>query len=227
MPLNSLGEHLYERSGEWNSLSISLSTTPSYDAVGNLSSLTYHGGARTEYSHDKRGAITGTAYSRDGVMAATQIGSATYDIAGRMTSMQMGQIDQFTDTGRAMFGQQTYRYDADGDLKEINYKWAANTPSGQWGPAQRFDQNAAGQITKAYFTNGYWRYTPDEDKVEDYGVANALDQYQSVDMDDGQGVRDFAYDGNGNMTSDGASWFPVAEMLGSDNPADTYGIPDG
>lgn len=113
-------------------------------------------------------------------MAATPIGSATYDIAGRMSLMKMGQIDQFTDTGRAMFGEQFYRFDADGDIKQIGYASSANTSSGLWGPAQRFDQNAAGQITKAYFTNGYWRYTPDEDKVEDYGVANALDQYQTL-----------------------------------------------
>jgi len=150
-----------------------------YDADGNVTTTTYPDGNYVTYSYD--GLDRPSVIKRSG---SATIASYGYDAMGRRTSFNGG-----VNT--------SYGYDGIGRLSSL-----ANNPAGNaslnnsWG----FQHNPASQITQLTRSNDAFTFAGLYNVNRSY-TANGLNQYTLA------GSASFGYDGNGNLTGDGATAF--------------------
>ena len=150
-----------------------------HDARGNRTVFLF-GGYAFLYSYDGLDRVT---QIRDG--AGVELATFAYDNQGRRTTIGRGASPATT----------SYSYDAVSRLGSLshNLDGAATTND----VVQSFGYNPAGQITTRGLSNDSFAFTNRVNVNRSY-AANGLNQYTSA------GPANFAYDANGNLTSDGS-----------------------
>lgn len=186
--------------------------TTTYDGFGNVSSSTIDLDGtvrRLSYLYDPEGHRTRLTfpdnqyftYTYDGVGRLSQIfesGSAliaeiTYDNQGhRKTLSRSGAISAVAQTSykHDAMRLQSLSHDLDGGATAYDQTWT-------------FGYNPANQLTSREFSNLAYVFTQRAGGTTNYAV-NGLNQYTSVSSMGGSGP---LYDDNGNMTSDGSSFY--------------------
>lgn len=184
----------------------------------------HHGGEGVSNIHDGLGRITGSTLAMDGVsrtishrydVAGNRAGvthpdghffGSTFDAAGRLLTVGEDGIATLASFSYDVNGRRSglgfagtassYGYDGMSRLASIAHDLGGTSRD----QSLSFSHNPAGQMVSRTSSNdGYaWGGHANADRV--YGV-NGLNQYTSV------GPATFAYDSNGNLTSDGSTIF--------------------
>jgi RHS repeat-associated protein len=209
--VNSLIQYTYDaRSRVTSSVENGKTVAYEYDAAGNRSKLIYPDATFVTYNYDQLNRLRGirdeggtnvAVFAYDALGRRTQLDLAngtraayTYDNASRLLNLvnsvasnsavisSFGYAYDRAGNRRAMItpqGTHAYSYDRTYQLTAVDY------PDGYPFPDTTYNYDAVGNRTSVVTTNG----------TETYAVNN-LNQYTSV------AGQDYAYDGNGNLTSD-------------------------
>ena len=90
-------------------------------------------------------------FSADGTVASERAAAwFYYDLLGRRTVSYFGDSSRTYPEGGQAYAWQEYKYDADGDLKQLNTRWANVAHTGASALLYRYDQDGSGKITKAF-----------------------------------------------------------------------------
>ncbi|HEY0313556.1 MAG TPA: RHS repeat-associated core domain-containing protein [Allosphingosinicella sp.] len=194
------GRPLYARFGSASGAGI----TNAYDGFGQLASTSTNmdGTARPlPYQYDANGNVT-----QIGTAATGYIGHA-YDALDRMTSViatgsvtatiaydAAGRRQSVASISGATVATAGYSYDAVGRLQGLSQDLAGTSGDQSYG----FAYNPAGQIVTRTSANDAYASNSAYNVARGYGV-NGLNQYTVA------GTASFAYDANGNLTSDGTN----------------------
>jgi RHS repeat-associated protein len=175
----------YDNAGRLASTSTNIDGTPrtiayAYDADGNRLSMGISSGYWLGFDYDGLDRMT-TIQQQDG----TQVATLAYDAAGRRSGLGFY-------PGNAA----SYAYDGTGRLKTLGH--AFHDPASN--QALTFGYNPAHQIVSRTSSNDAYASTSAYNVTRTY-TANGLNQYTAA------GPATFAYDANGNLTSDGSSAF--------------------
>jgi RHS repeat-associated protein len=149
-----------------------------YDADGNRLVLSGDGGYYATFSYDGLGRM-------DAYVSVAQFG---YDSAGRRSSLAMGPGWTSSSVG--------YAYDPAGRLQTLTHELGGTSADQVLG----FAYNPASQIVSRSATNDAYASNTAYNVNRPYSV-NGLNQYTAA------GPATFAYDLNGNLTSDGSTSF--------------------
>ncbi|MGA7813495.1 RHS repeat-associated core domain-containing protein [Caballeronia sp.] len=147
-----------------------------YDEAGNISAMTWPEGFRVMAAYD--------SYRRPRYVSSSSSAHLvryTYDTLNRATLLE---LDNGTRTELS--------YDAQGWLSNKNHRFTGSTED--W--VGSFTRNQLGEIKQTSVTNNQYGWTSSAVSVA--YKANALNQYTVA------GGKDLRYDGNGNLTGDGA-----------------------
>lgn len=154
-----------------------------YDAAGNRTSITHPDGQTFGTAYDPLNRPTSAWRS------GSTIAAYGYDSAGRRNAQ-----DNLT-------GQRTeFGFDPVGRLNQINQYFNNNGAQSAWNNGISFTYNPANQIASRAQTNGTYAWTGHYNLNRNYS-QNGLNQYTAA------GPASFAYDGNGNLSSDGSTTF--------------------
>ena len=203
-----LGRPLYARfdgsggegvSATWDALGRQRTETLTMDGVGRtLSSGFNQDGVRTSLSHPDGNVIH---YNRDGldrlyyadINSASMLFHSPYNSDGTVNAMYRLQIATNSWTGDLVNG---YAYDPAGRVSTVSTGLGGSS----YDSSTTFTRNPANQLATATRTNDAYAWTSSVNADRSY-TANGLNQYTAV-----AGTA-FAYDANGNLTSDGANSF--------------------
>ncbi|MEM0986630.1 MAG: hypothetical protein AAGJ32_10310, partial [Pseudomonadota bacterium] len=172
-----------------------------YDTMGNRTAIVWPDGWTARYVYDDMGRLyrvwadpngNGTCASQPN---ACGDGFATYAGTGdyRLAQYEYDTLNRVT---AIIFGGSTsnpvsridYTYDDDGDLAS-----EAHTFSTSSNVTLTHTYDKSGKLISTQSSDPTWLYNPGVDQIVDYGAANTLDQYPSVNGEM------LAYDANGNM----------------------------
>lgn len=118
-------------------------------------------------------------------MGTTSLASYAYDDLSRRTAVTLG---NGTST--------TYGYSNQGNLASLTHNLAGAAQDNTW----NYVRNQAQEIASHTWSNDSYQWTGYKNGTQSY-TSNGLDQYSAV------GGTSLAYDGNGNLSSDGVSTF--------------------
>jgi RHS repeat-associated protein len=155
-----------------------------YDAAGNRTRITHPDGGFITFDYDAAGRMSAAKGS-----GTTLLASVDYDDSGRRETLTSG-------------GSVTaYHYDGVSRLDVLTLGLAGTA----WDQSATFAYNPASQIRTRTGSNDAYAWTAPYDVSRSYSV-NGLNQY-ATSTNAGQPSVVFAYDANGNLTSDGPSTF--------------------
>jgi RHS repeat-associated protein len=154
-----------------------------FDANGNRTRVTYPDGNYFTYEYDNDSRPTNIREN-----GGTQLAAIGYDLLGRRSSFSVG-------TNSVSNNSTFYNYDDVSRLNVMSHNFGSGGGSSS-AVAWQFTLNNAGQIRTGTMSNDRYAYQGHYNFVRPYGV-NGLNQYTSA------GPATFAYDANGNLTSDG------------------------
>ena len=157
-----------------------LTLSYAYDDNGNRTQITHADGKSFAYTYDYLNRET-----RLRVVGGSYVKNAIYDTRGNIGLLGIG--------SGALNG---YKYDSAGRLNRISTALAGTDADNQF----NFTYNPASQIKSRTISNDAYANTAHYDVARNY-TTNGLNQYVSA------GPSSFAYDPNGNLTSDGAVSF--------------------
>jgi len=182
--------------------------TYGYDAAGRRTWMRWPDGKYTSYAYDRTSALTGICGLTTSVAnctsssATSRLAGYIYDDLGRVTRMDWGRVDGLrTDP----------RYDGASRLRSLSL-------SRTGAMAYTYNYNAANQIVGRSSSNPDYLWLPEEDKSDDYGVVNGLNQYSSVTVDGT--ARALSYNAQANLTADGVHTYKydaINRMFRSDD----------
>jgi len=181
---------------------VSRTLSNAFDVAGNRVELTWMDGAKTSFAYDPANRMA-TVY--EGALGSTiNMVSYGYNGLGRKTS-QSGRYGSVS----------SYGYDAVSRLASLSLDVAGTAQDASW----TFGYNPASQIgtltrdNDSYAWNGHYN-------VDRNYASNGLNQYTTA------GAAAFAYDANGNLTSDGSTTYlyDIENRLVSASGAKTAGL---
>jgi RHS repeat-associated protein len=175
--------NVYDGFGRLTSTSINMAAVTrtlayQYDVAGNRIRITHPGGQYFTTTYDASGRLT--ALTENGVSRLT----AGYNPAGLVANLSRGGTTS------------TFGYDSVNRLASLNYDLTGTGADVTW--TQGF--NPASQITSRTRSNDAYAWTGAVNVNRNY-TRNGLNQYLAA------GTATFAYDANGNLTSDGVNGF--------------------
>jgi uncharacterized protein RhaS with RHS repeats len=153
--------------------------TSSYDAASNRTALTGDSGYSAGFAYDAAGAMS--AYKEGGTLPVVAF---AYDTAGRRSGLSMGSAGPASSVA--------YHYDPVGRLDTLTHDLGGSASD----QALTFGYNPASQIVTRTGSNDAYASNRAVTVSRAYSV-NGLNQYTA------DGPVTFAYDANGNLTSDG------------------------
>jgi len=151
-----------------------------YDAAGTRTRLTYPDGQYVGYSRDTLGRVQIASLNNVAALFHPQ-----FDALGQPSAL-------YRSIGSSWAAPTTYGHDGLSRLASLEHMFAT---AGQ-NVTSAFTYNAVSQLLSRSQSNDAYRFTGRVNVVRDYAV-NGLNQYTSA------GSASFAYDANGNLTSDG------------------------
>jgi RHS repeat-associated protein len=149
-----------------------------YDADGNRTRMTFPDGNYVTYGYD--GLDRTTSILRSG---SATVASYSYDAAGRRSTFNGGLSTSYT-------------YDNAGRLSTLTNNLAASSYNNQFG----FGYTPSSQIASLSRSNDAFAWNAAYNVNRSY-TTNGLNQYTAA------GAANLAYDGNGNLTSDGSTTY--------------------
>jgi RHS repeat-associated protein len=159
--------------------------TSSYDVDGNRLTLSGNGGYWAGFDYDGLDRMNAV---HDTSLTTPAIATIVYDQIGRRSSLGQGPGAANSST--------TYAYDGASRLQTMTHALAGTLNDQVLG----FSYNPASQIVQRTRSNSGWEYTEQVQGTKSYAV-NGLNQYTSA------AGATFAYDANGNLSSDGTSTY--------------------
>ncbi|MEA3013442.1 MAG: hypothetical protein QOD42_1987, partial [Sphingomonadales bacterium] len=151
-----------------------------WDAGGRRTRVAHPDGYFSTYAYDPAGRLTGVYHANGALLQAF-----AYDVVGRLSG-----------TARAVGNGTVYRYDGLSRPDALTH----DLPGASADLALGFTYNPAGQIASRTQSNDAYAWTGHYAVNRAY-TTNGLNQYTAA------GTATFAYDANGNMTSDGSTSF--------------------
>jgi RHS repeat-associated protein len=163
-------------------LSGALTSLYQLDANGNRTQLQWPDGYQVNYAYDTSNRMLTATDS-----ASTVLGTYTYDAMSRRTNLAYGNTASLA-----------YAYTDAGDLTSLTNDFVTNSKNVVYTLAY----NDAHQLASETISKSTYRYAPNSG-TDSYGTINTLNQYASVTPAGGT-AQAMSYDGNGNLTGDGA-----------------------
>lgn len=159
-----------------------LTTAYQYDAMDNRTRITWPDNYYAQYEYDALTRLTNVKENGSTILAHYD-----YDTQSRLTSITYGGATYGSGAARS---QTTYVWEVDSDLDLLTHRFAGSTDV-----SFDYGYDGSGKLNSEIASLSDWIYNADSSRTDNYGVANNLNQYPSVN---GLAV---SYDLNGNRTA--------------------------